>query len=253
MPDAKISIFYSWQNDINPDTHRFLIKKALKSACNKLELNGSSFHVDESTANVPGCPEIVSTILEKITKSAIFVCDITPVCTIGSEERKLIPNPNVMLELGYAAHSLSWNNILCIADTDELVGKMPFDVATRRYIAYSALKYNAEEQLRNKIIQALKAIIEQEAFEHKIKTATTKREQDVAVINSVLREFNFRCFDNYAESIMSARIPTDIFCIGRDFLEKLNHHSLYWKIKNWRINLLNYIKIGKLLFHAVGS
>lgn len=44
-------------------------------------------------------PKIEDVIKDKIENSDIFVADITP---IAAEGAKQLPNPNVLIELGYA-------------------------------------------------------------------------------------------------------------------------------------------------------
>lgn len=59
--------------------------------------------VDQGAKGVVGLDFIAEAILDKIETSIAVVADITTVAVIGDGiDRKCVPNPNVMLELGYA-------------------------------------------------------------------------------------------------------------------------------------------------------
>ena len=58
--------------------------------------------MDQDTAGIAGWPDIASTILTKIEKCEVFVADLTPINGPEPDSRPT-PNPNVMLELGYAS------------------------------------------------------------------------------------------------------------------------------------------------------
>jgi len=56
-------------------------------------------------------------MFNRIRRSAIFVGDMTLVGTIakaGSGNLKLVPNPNVLMEMGYAAGTIGWGRIICV-------------------------------------------------------------------------------------------------------------------------------------------
>jgi hypothetical protein len=45
----------------------------------------------------------------------VFVADVTPI-NAGSDHR-LCPNPNVLIELGYAVKALGWSRIVMVLNT----------------------------------------------------------------------------------------------------------------------------------------
>lgn len=75
---------------------------------------------------------IVDTIFEKIKQAAVFIGDLT---FIGKTEKgKLLPNPNVMIELGHAITSLGPERIILVANR-AYGGRpedLPFDLRHRR-------------------------------------------------------------------------------------------------------------------------
>lgn len=93
--------------------------------------------IDRDTQNVPGAPDIGATILAKIDAAAVFVADVTLVGSTVSG--KPTPNPNVLVELGYAVKGLGWSRILLVLNT--AFGEpedLPFDLRQKRAITYSS-------------------------------------------------------------------------------------------------------------------
>jgi hypothetical protein len=110
------TVFWSWQSDAPQRETRDVIHDALKSALKDLaaELEEAErLEVDQGAKSVVGLDLIAEVILDKIDTSVAFVADITTVATIGEGlERKCLPNPNVMLELGYARRSRGRGRII---------------------------------------------------------------------------------------------------------------------------------------------
>ena len=108
-------IFYAWQSDRPNNLCRGLIRRALEDAVKELEAatdiqdaERDGIEIDSDTLNIPGSPPVAETIFEKIRESNVFVADLTPIDLIVPEDddaghrRQPPPNPNVMLEYGYA-------------------------------------------------------------------------------------------------------------------------------------------------------
>jgi len=78
-----MKIFWSWQSDTPGDIGRFLVRDALNEAIEKLkddkqvEDTPRDLHLDYDVKDVPGSPDLVRTILEKIEKSEVVVADVT--------------------------------------------------------------------------------------------------------------------------------------------------------------------------------
>ena len=143
-----MKIFWSWQSDTPGKTGRHFIRGALLDAINELrepedieepserEMK-DALHVDQDRQDVSGSPDLAPLILEKISHSAVFVADVTPVSTIRARKEKgtTIPekrnmNPNVAIELGYALRALTDRNVLMVLNTfygDRTF--LPFDLA----------------------------------------------------------------------------------------------------------------------------
>lgn len=125
-------VFYCWQSD--DSRTRYIIKKELLRQLYKLESDTNcKFYLDEDTRGVAGMPPIVDEVMKKISQCDIFVCDITPIsCYRNSDRKKVMPNSNVMFELGYAYHCLDSSQIIAVANFNNMNrmpdGNMPFDI-----------------------------------------------------------------------------------------------------------------------------
>src|SRR5436305_3979267 len=108
-------IFYSWQSDLPNAVNRSFIEKALETAIKSVR-NDDSIQIepviDRDTSGVPGSPDIAGTILEKIEQSQIFVCDVS-IINLDQPSRPT-PNPNVLVELGYALRALGPQRVIMV-------------------------------------------------------------------------------------------------------------------------------------------
>lgn len=162
-----MKIFYSWQSDkhIPNNLNRSFIEKALLNAAREIRKDDSMEVIpviDRDTMGISGTPSIPQTILQKIDKSDVFVCDITIVNS--SKKYRPTPNPNVLFELGYAVHKLGWERIIMIMNQSfGDVSKLPFDLEKRRTLLYNLSentndKIQIRVELEKKIKDALKLI-----------------------------------------------------------------------------------------------
>lgn len=130
-------VFFSWQKTLPNATNRSLIESALTKAIEKLGDVEVDETVDRDTLDVAGAPDIVSTILDKIDNAGVFVADVSIVTPQGFE--KPSPNPNVLLELGYALRALGPARIILVANEHfGAVDTLPFDLRSRRVLCYAA-------------------------------------------------------------------------------------------------------------------
>lgn len=127
------TVFYSWQSDSPGGINRWLIRDALKAAIDRLGIKGEqALRLDHDTKDEAGTPDIPYVICEKISSSAIMVADVTLVG--ATSEGKGLPNPNVMVELGYGAHCLGWERIILVMNAHFGPPEgLPFDLRHRRF------------------------------------------------------------------------------------------------------------------------
>jgi hypothetical protein len=175
---VKLTAFFSWQSDTLSKEGRNFIEKALKTAVARItqdvaveEAVRDGLAVDKDTKDVPGSPPIFDTILKKISNAAIFVPDLT---FVGKRRNgKPTPNPNVLIEYGWALKSLGYYQIIPVMNA-AMGGpeSMPFDMAHLRFpITYNlpegapegTLKIEREE-LTKKLEKAVRTILGSEEF-----------------------------------------------------------------------------------------
>lgn len=130
-----INIFFAWQLDTEPKNNKNYIWDSICSACNKLsnEIHPElSPRPEKDTEGVSGTPNIVQTIFNKIDQCSMFVADVTFIAE--TKDGKLLPNPNVLLELGYAVKTIGWERtVLVLNSAYGNASKLPFDMLQHRW------------------------------------------------------------------------------------------------------------------------
>lgn len=160
------TIFYSWQSDLPNNINRGFIRDCLERALRAIATEDLSleFEIDRDTLDVSGSPDIVATIFEKIDNATMFVADTTFVT--GGEGQRRSPNPNVLIELGYAANQHSWDNLICVLNfAFGKIEELPFDLRSRRIVTYTLApdtvdKSAVSKELVAKFTSAIKGIYE---------------------------------------------------------------------------------------------
>ncbi len=143
-----MKIFWAWQFDLPGKIARHFIRNALETAIAQVNqtdeidepdeaFQDGRLQLDYGRKNLKGSPDLAIEILKKIDAATVFVGDVTPVgrgaphkTDEGVEfEGKLLMNPNVAIELGYALKALGTDHVLMIMNSH--YGKradMPFDL-----------------------------------------------------------------------------------------------------------------------------
>lgn len=159
-------VFYSWQSDCPSNTNRNFILQALETAAQELR-NDETITIepviDRDTLGLGGSPDISQSIFSKIDSASVFVCDVS---IIDPKSKKPSPNPNVLLELGYAIKVLGWGRIVMVMNTEfGEPTELPFDLRSRRVTTYAVAKDAKEKSparnsLKKKLFAALKLIFD---------------------------------------------------------------------------------------------
>lgn len=154
-------VFFSWQSD--EKQNKTIIRRSIMTACKAIEKNnGYSFVYDESTRDVPGSPDIPSTVFEKIRNCDIFVADITP---IAQRDGKAIPNPNVLVELGYALQCHGNERIITVLSKGDYKDyQLPFDINHFRHGNFDNTKNTCN--LEFEILESVKYILDNGKFQY---------------------------------------------------------------------------------------
>jgi len=173
------TIFFSWQVDTETRGGRNLIDAALQRAATRIGQDAEieeairDVSVDRDTKGVAGSPPIVDTIFRKIDSAAVFVPDLT---FIGKRpDGRPTPNPNVLIEYGWALKSLTHGRIVPIMNTAfgvPTAEAMPFDMRhLRNPIAYDCPECLGEEdrrkvrdRLSKDLESAIRAVLDSDEF-----------------------------------------------------------------------------------------
>lgn len=133
----KKTVFYSWQSDLPNSTNRSFIESALRAAASEISADesiGIDPVIDRDTLGSVGAPDIATTIFKKISDADLFIADIT---FVAKTKKRSFPNPNVLIELGYALHAKGHEALVLVFN--RAFGKLenlPFDLKMRRILTY---------------------------------------------------------------------------------------------------------------------
>lgn len=218
-------LFYSWQSD-NLEAKNAL-KKALDEVIEQLKRNGVSLEIEQGGGGC-GFISIEDSVRIKIKRCDIFVGDVTPVGNVAMKG-KLLPNANVMYEMGVATECMQANRIIAVAmKGDWKVEDMPFD-----FNHYSMLQYDPVKNLPD-LVSKIKGLI--------IET------------NTVSKRMNSRFFSDRIinKNIASGKYLPDTFLEDRSAKEKarafIAPHKIYPLLfeQAMRLNFDYYNKMKRL-------
>lgn len=192
-------VFYSWQSDLPEKSNRHAIWESLKKAKKTLNCDSWTIEPDQATRGETGSPRIFGTILKKIKQSDVFVCDVSLTnsvcsCLNGIMPVKKTPNPNVMIELGYALSIIGWERVIMLFNTEYgIVADLPFDIRDRLIHQYQCTDENIKEVIPNlsgalasKIRDIISANPRKPILTKELDEEKTKRDRDVKFLTGVL-------------------------------------------------------------------
>ncbi|HBT3173517.1 hypothetical protein EGH56_06020 [Klebsiella aerogenes] len=160
-PQQEITIFFSWQSQLDKNKNTNFIRNALRKVIKKIENKRKNikFTLDEATRGETGSPSITETIQQKIPLCNIFIADVTIISSKNSESI-LTPNPNVMFELGLAVAEIGWLRTICLVNEHykHTINDLPFDIRGQRVSLYNSDA--SEEKLIENLYGYITAIID---------------------------------------------------------------------------------------------
>jgi hypothetical protein len=216
----------------------------LRAASSRLEekhaAEGIRVVIDEATRDVPGSPNIPQTIFDKIRAADAFVGDISTINTSHLEGQRACPNPNVMVELGYAIAQIGWGRIIMLFNKAHglFPTDVPFDIDRHRLSDYDfSIPLVEDHKTTNKerkrslaelkkplfdlLYDALEAILlhkppkPNEADE--LTPDARKRRRDVETTRTVLATIHVPTFEEFLSRIQHGIIPDEIFHFRETF------------------------------------
>lgn len=232
-----ISVFYAWQSDRPKECNHDLIRDAAQAACDRITddpANDLVIHLDQDTAGTPGMCDIPNTILEKIRDCDVFLADLTFVGRTDAEVKraKVVSNPNVLLELGYAVGTKAGEETdgfeRVIGVMNVAFGKpedQMFDIKRRRPISYElpqesdkAAVDRARESLSREIEDALLTILNEAVVPVKGKAGSERFQQIRDQFEASVRTGSFHGLSFHENTIAITLAP--------ERAQELNHAKL---------------------------
>ena len=194
----KVSIFYSWQSDLPSKTNRSFIEDAIKKALKSINIDNRIVAcIDRDTKDELGSPDIRDSIFSKINHSKFFVCDI-------SLNENGVPNPNVLIELGYAIKTLGWSKIICLFNnqTGE-IERLPFDINHNRVTPYSPDGINEKSRIAGIISESINSLFRQGRLYNPIEDHIKKKIDYIVlqIARNIIGIFDFEKTVNYSKRL----------------------------------------------------
>ncbi|PKN75412.1 MAG: hypothetical protein CVU49_03890 [Candidatus Cloacimonetes bacterium HGW-Cloacimonetes-2] len=204
------SVFYSWQSDLDEKYNRYAIGDSLQEAKKRLKAKSICVDIDQATRGDTGAPDILETILKKINKSDVYVCDVTLInsdckCSRDGKPLRKTPNPNVMFEFGYALRVLGWERILILIHSDYCsISELPFDISRRFTLSHNCNEQNRKDEVKRLsevLTQQIQAIIAKNPtkpiIKDKMSEEIVRRDKDIKTLNEVLSTIHFPTLLHY--------------------------------------------------------
>lgn len=231
------TIFYSWQSDLPKETNLDAIRHSLREASSLVEseIEGTRIDVDEATRGTTGSPNIPETIFDKISASDIFICDLTTINSSAPTDFRRVPNPNVLIELGYAIATLGWERIIMVFNQvhGTFPTDLPFDIDRHRSTPFKITDKkdnNGKSKLSQVMKVAIQAIIEKSPLKPDEKRKETpeqkKRNIDVSNLKWALNTIHIPTFDHFLEVIPDTIIGK-IFYFKNSFVSVLDSNTFH--------------------------
>jgi hypothetical protein len=157
-----IVVFLVWQSDLPASRNQIgtVLRDLVESVTSE---KGALYpvRIDAAVDVGDGAVRIDQNLLDRIISADAVVADVTPVYRAFG---RLTPNPNVLLEVGYALASKKPHQVFLLEkrrEPDEIPGdskpatQLPFDIATVHRIGFSETK-----DLRNRLAVEFAAFLD---------------------------------------------------------------------------------------------
>jgi len=220
----EINIFYSWQSDKNKNVLRNLVNECIKKIKKEgiYKINYTYYPNDNKT----GSPDILTSIIDKIKISDVFIADLTNITDYNTtnNKTKYLQNSNVCYELGFADSILPDDNIIILTDIEP--EKLFFDIRQRRITQYkivdNKIKNMSDGNLEKNLVEYIKMAI---------KNVSVLRRK-----NTILANNHYRCQMCFSKAtIDNVHDNYDIIicynCIDK-LLEISDYYGIYEQTQN---------------------
>ncbi|NEQ98029.1 MAG: hypothetical protein F6K30_15145 [Cyanothece sp. SIO2G6] len=143
-------LFFCYQEEY-PESGE-MIREGLEKSLTKLNRRSRIPLTLEASHRLSDGPvRLKGALLRKIRQSLLFIADGTPILQVPGTVPKLIPSPNVCVEIGYALHCKRPEQILILQqERDDMVGLFPFDTPS-----YNRLLFQNKTELSKRLLEIL--------------------------------------------------------------------------------------------------
>jgi hypothetical protein len=246
----KFTIFYSWQSDLKSKQNRNQISTDIQKAIKKAKRHSDKINLeiclDRDTKNKSGSPSISQTIFEKIDNSDIFICDVTIINNNLFNrilKKRFTPNPNVLIELGYAVNLLGWERIICLNNNSISKNEeLPFDIRSHRIT--NIVSDNNEKNI-NTLKIAIDSIIKNyENITQKF-NENSHKQHDQKIYNKLNNYFTeYRLKESLSLAVnsnLTNQFYFDIWDSIENFYETVSNHFIDTEIEKYFMAFRNSI------------
>lgn len=205
VSNRRFELFFSWQTDLSTRNGRNFIGHALEKAARQVTQESEyALEIREAARGEPGAPAIAQTIFDRIQDADCLVADVSiinaPVATgaanvretretFGSRLESLLtrrvsraishhsstarvtrtlrptPNPNVLVEVGFAARSIGWSRVVLVHNLETgPIESLPFDIRGRYTVPFTvgseSERAGRKRELQQRLAIALRGVVQ---------------------------------------------------------------------------------------------
>lgn len=245
----KVSIFYSWQSDLPNSKNRGLINNCIKRATKQLLKTCpqiTELELEMDSRNESGTPDLAKSIFNKIDLCDIFIADISIINS--KSQNRLVPNPNVLIELGYASKIIGWTKTICVFNSEfAKIEDLPFDIRFRKPLVYNTTEELSavRDQLTKSLFSSIENIVNTRIID-KREYLQTKSIVDI-LIQSILIDVCRLLYDKGENEVERFDYPKLLSSTTSDIEYFLKNKELlgFHLFKNISLNIDELIKFFK--------
>lgn len=131
------SIFFCYQTEF-PDSSESLREELQRIVTSLNQRSRLPLELKESHRLTDGPTRLNSSLMRSIRKSLLFIADTTAVSRLEGHPQRLLPSPNVCVEVGYALQSKRPEQILLVQqERSDLPGVFPFDLPSQNRLVFA--------------------------------------------------------------------------------------------------------------------
>lgn len=154
------TVFFAYQTDIDEKYGKAFVQSAVESAIEKFKKNGINITLDFGFRGTPGTPPLLDEMLKKSSQADMVIVDMSftsskiwsdakrfrlfgrEIRILNNVKDKISPNPNVLLETGFAwAQKGTYRTLMVMNEAFGNASQLPVDLKGFRW----GIRYNLDE------------------------------------------------------------------------------------------------------------